>query len=157
MRLYVLQIGATTVPYIQEGLDDYLSRLRYFCQPHWQTLNPKKEWGRLSPEEQKVREGELLASQLQKRKNVWLLDESGKTFSSPAFAKLLQHAAMHSAGEITLAIGGAFGFDEGILKRYPNKISLSAMTFTHQMVRLILAEQLYRAFSIIKGTPYHHE
>ena len=158
MRVNLVVVAPTTEGYIKEGEADYLSRLKRLCTLHREELNVKREWGRLAGLEQREREAPLLLSALETKRNVWLLDEGGVAMSSIEFSRMLSHAGIHEGGEITFAIGGAYGFGSAVLSRYgARKLSLSRMTFTHQMVRLLFLEQLYRGFMIQRGGHYHHE
>jgi 23S rRNA (pseudouridine1915-N3)-methyltransferase len=111
----------------------------------------------LSKDQIKTREGELILKKIKPTDDVILLDEHGKEYSSVEFASLLQKKISYEGKDIVFVIGGAYGFSEAVYKRANSKISLSRMTFSHQMVRAIFAEQIYRAFTIMKGEPYHHE
>ena len=111
----------------------------------------------MSKEQIKSKEGELILKNIRPTDDVILLDEHGKEHSSVEFARLLQDKISYAGKDIVFIIGGAYGFSEAVYKRANSKMSLSRMTFSHQMVRAIFAEQLYRAFTIIKGEPYHHE
>lgn len=111
----------------------------------------------LSEEQIKTREGELILKNLRPTDDVILLDEHGREYSSVEFAKVLQDKISYTGKDIVFVIGGAYGFSEAVRQRAGSKISLSRMTFSHQMVRAIFVEQLYRAFTIMKGEPYHHE
>jgi 23S rRNA (pseudouridine1915-N3)-methyltransferase len=110
----------------------------------------------LSEEQQKEREGELIVQQLVAGDELILLDENGKEFSSSGFAQFLEKKMVSGIKRVVFVIGGPYGFSAQVYQRANGKVSLSKMTFSHQMVRLIFAEQLYRAFTIIKGEPYHH-
>ena len=111
----------------------------------------------LSRDQIKTREGELILKNGRPTDDVILLDEHGKEFSSMEFAKILQDKISYAGKDMVFVIGGAYGFSDAVYQRSNSRISLSRMTFSHQMVRAIFAEQLYRAFTIIKGEPYHHE
>jgi 23S rRNA (pseudouridine1915-N3)-methyltransferase len=106
---------------------------------------------------QKVREGELILNLLQPSDDVWLLDDKGREMTSPQMAQWLEKRMAQSAKRLVFIIGGPYGFSPDVYTRVPSRISLSKMTFSHQMVRLIFVEQLYRAFSILHNLPYHHE
>ena len=115
-----------------------------------------KKVDRTDPDQLKLREGEAFLQQLTPRDTVILLDEAGKGMSSQAFAEMIEHHQVYQQTDLVFIIGGAYGFSDALYDRAARRLSLSAMTFNHQMVRLIFAEQLYRAFTIIKGEPYHH-
>ena len=152
----MLTVGKTDSGWVREGLEIYSSRLsRYvpFCVSEIPEL---KNASSLSKSQVKEKEGELILSRVTPKDTVILLDEKGKEYSSTEFAK--EVSKMTAGGKnIVFVIGGAYGFSDAVYARCDGKVSLSRMTFTHQMVRAIFVEQLYRAFTIIKGEPYHHE
>ena len=156
MRICLLTVGKTDSGWVREGLEIYSSRLsRYvpFCVSEIPEL---KNASSLSKSQVKEKEGELILSRVTPKDTVILLDEKGKEYSSTEFAK--EVSKMTAGGKnIVFVIGGAYGFSDAVYARCDGKVSLSRMTFTHQMVRAIFVEQLYRAFTIIKGEPYHHE
>jgi 23S rRNA (pseudouridine1915-N3)-methyltransferase len=157
MKIVLLAIGKTADAYLQEGLAIYEKRLQHYVNYTRRELPDVKNAKALSGEQLKVQEGILLRAQLSETDELFLLDEAGAGFSSEAFAGFVKQKMVHSAKSLVFAIGGAYGFSEEIYQRAAGKISLSPMTFSHQMVRLIFTEQLYRAFTIIKGEPYHHK
>lgn len=157
MRVTLVVVSATADGYIKAGEEDYAFRLRRFCVLQREEVRPRKEWGRLDGEVQRERESTLLLPVLEGKRNVWLLDEGGLEMTSVEFSALLRHVGVYGGGEITFAIGGAYGFGEAVRAKYgAQKLSLSRMTFTHQMVRLLFLEQLYRGFMIQRGGHYHH-
>ena len=156
MKITLIQTGKTRFDYIQEGISDYQKRLRHYITFEELTLPDLKDRKNLSIEEIKVREGAQLLKKCKSLDFVILLDENGKSFSSMELANYLQKRIV-SGRNIVLVIGGAYGFSKEVFKRADETISLSKMTFSHQLVRLILLEQLYRAMTIIRGEPYHHE
>lgn len=135
----------------------YLSRLSHYIPFSLSEIPELKNASSLSREQIKLKEGELLLSQIKTSDDVILLDEKGRQYRSVEFAEFLKNKMSHSGRDIVFVVGGAYGFSEALYARATGKMSLSAMTFSHQMVRTIFAEQLYRAFTIIKGEPYHHE
>ena len=157
MKVRVLCISKTTESYIQEGMDDFKKRLQHFCKLEWVELPDVKNRKNLSKEKLLATEEESFLKLLKNNDVVYLLDENGKSYSSRKFASFIESRMMDAGGSITFLIGGPYGFSENIYRRANGKISLSAMTFTHQMVRLFFLEQIYRAFSIIKKLPYHHD
>lgn len=158
MRVSLVVVSPTVEGYIKEGEEDYAKRLKRLCTLQREEVRVRKEWGKLGGEEQREREAPLVLSALEGKRNVWLLDEGGVMMTSVEFSQMLSHAGTHGGGEITFAIGGAYGFGGAVLSRYgAQRLSLSKMTFTHQMVRLIFLEQLYRGFMIQRGSHYHHE
>lgn len=155
MQITLIQTGKTRFSYLQEGISDYQSRLKHYINFEEITLPDIKNAKSLSFAEIKKKEGEQLLKVIDKSSFLILLDEKGKQSSSEEFAGFIRKS-MNSGRDIVLVIGGAFGFSEDVYNRANDKISLSKMTFSHQLVRLIFAEQLYRAMTIIKGEPYHH-
>lgn len=156
MRITLIVVSKTDVSYVKAGLDDYLSRLKHYVDFEIVTVQPKTA-SSASPEMVKKREGELIIRQLQKADRIVLLDEHGKEFRSVEFADYIQRQANAAVRNLCFVIGGAFGFSEEVYKVAHEKISLSKMTFNHQMVRLFFTEQLYRAFTILNHEKYHNE
>ena len=157
MRLTLLTVGRTDVKWVREGLDLYCSRLTHYVPFSLVEIPQLKNAGSLSREQIKVKEGELILAAVKPSDEVILLDEHGKEFRSVEFASFISERLSRSGRDIVFVIGGAYGFSPEVYSRADSKLSLSKMTFSHQMVRTIFAEQLYRAFTIIKGEPYHHE
>ncbi len=156
MKIQLLVIGKTDDAYLSEGIAKYAERLKHYIQFELKVLPDLKNRKTLSEEQQKKAEGELLMMQFQPQDTIILLDENGTQHSSVGFASTLERQ-LHSGGKrLVFIVGGPYGFSEAVYGRAQSKISLSPMTFSHQMVRLIFVEQLYRAFTIIKGEPYHH-
>lgn len=143
--------------WVKEGLDLYAGRLSHYIQFSISEIPELKNVSSLSREQIKEREGELISAMLKPSDDVILLDEHGKEFRSVEFASYLQGKMASGGRNIVFVIGGAYGFSRKIYDRADSMMSLSRMTFSHQMVRTIFAEQLYRAFTIMKGEPYHHE
>lgn len=157
MKITLLTVGKTDKDWVKNGMDIYVSRLRHYI-PFVMTEIPElKNVSSMSKEQIKVREGELILKNVRPTDDLILMDERGKEYSSTEFAKILQDKISYIGKDIVFVIGGAYGFSEDVYRRANSKISLSRMTFSHQMVRAIFAEQLYRAFTIMKGEPYHHE
>ena len=156
MMIRVISIGKTNISFVQEGLKTYTQRLKHYTKCSWEELPDVKKVDRTDPDQLKLREGEAFLQQLTPRDTVILLDEAGKGMSSQAFAEMIEHHQVYQQTDLVFIIGGAYGFSDALYDRAARRLSLSAMTFNHQMVRLIFAEQLYRAFTIIKGEPYHH-
>lgn len=157
MRITLLTMGKTDVSWVKEGLSLYVSRISHYIPFTLNEIPELRNVSSLSREQIKVKEGELILSQLKSSDEVILLDEKGREYRSIEFADFLRKKMTNSSRDIVFIIGGAYGFSDAIYSRANGKLSLSVMTFSHQMVRTIFAEQLYRAFSIIKGEPYHHE
>ena len=156
MKITLLTVGKTDIGWVREGLETYSSRLIHYVPFNVREIPELKNTSSLSKAQVKEKEGDLILGCLSPSDTVILLDEHGKEFSSVGFAREIE--TMINAGRNTVfVIGGAYGFSDAVYSRCNGKVSLSKMTFSHQMVRAIFAEQLYRAFTIIKGQPYHHE
>ncbi len=156
MRTTLLLTGKTNDKHIVALMDDYIGRIGHYM-PFTVTVIPElKNTKNLTEAQQKEREGELILKPIQPQDYVVLLDEHGKEMRSVDFARWLSQK-QQTCRQLFLVIGGPYGFSPAVYARAQEKISLSLMTFSHQMVRLILAEQVYRACTIIKGEPYHHE
>jgi 23S rRNA (pseudouridine1915-N3)-methyltransferase len=156
LKVRLLQIGKNQESFIEAGIDFYEKKLKYYCQFELITLPSIKNATNLQQEELCKREGALFQKQITAKSWVVLLDERGKKFDSLAFAAEIEKWSVAGRSQIDFLIGGAFGFSDDIYKRADFQISLSAMTFSHQLVRIIFLEQLYRAFTILKNEPYHH-
>lgn len=157
MKITLLTVGKTDIDWVKKGLEIYVSRLRHYI-PFTVTEIPElKNTSSLTREQIKTREGELILKNIKPADDVMLLDEHGRQHSSVELAKVIQDKISYSNRDIVFIIGGAYGFSDAVHSRSSSEISLSRMTFSHQMVRVIFTEQLYRAFTIIKGEPYHHE
>ena len=157
MKVELLVIGKTDAEYLKTGIAEYEKRLTRYI-PYEMTVIPDiKNSKNMSEAVQKEREGELILAQLQPSDFVLLLDERGKSYTSVKFASFLEQKMVTGIKRLGVVIGGPYGFSDAVYARANDKLSLSAMTFSHQMVRLIFAEQLYRAMTILKGEPYHHE
>lgn len=153
----MLTVGKTDKDWVKQGMDIYVSRLKHYIPFSITEIPELKNVSALSREQIKAKEGELILKNVKPADNLVLLDERGKEYSSVEFAKVLQDKINYEGKDIVFVIGGAYGFSEDVYRRASSMMSLSRMTFSHQMVRAIFAEQLYRAFTIIKGEPYHHE
>ena len=156
MDITLLTVGKTDVSWVKEGLDLYVSRLRHYVSFALTEIPQLKNVSSLSRDQIREKEGELILKALRPADEVILLDERGKRFRSVDFARFVEGKTLQGRN-LVFVIGGAYGFSEAVYRRADGMISLSEMTFSHQMVRTIFAEQLYRAFTIIKGEPYHHE
>lgn len=157
MRITLLTMGKTDREWIREGLGMYVSRLGHYVQFRLTELPELKNAASLTQAQIKDKEGELLLAAVKSCDELILLDEHGKEYRSVEFASMLQERMSRSGRDMVFVIGGAYGFSDKVYARADSRISLSKMTFSHQMVRAIFAEQLYRAFTIMKGEPYHHE
>jgi 23S rRNA (pseudouridine1915-N3)-methyltransferase len=156
MKLQLWSIGKNHESYVKEGIDDFTHRLSKYYPAKWTIIPTPKNAGMLSEMDLKKREGETLMEWLKKDDYLVLLDERGKSLTSEDLAIFLQTRALESMKNLVFLIGGAYGVDEAIFKRANFTWSLSKLVFPHQLVRLILAEQLYRACTIIRNEKYHH-
>lgn len=156
MKTALILVGKTNDIHLQAIINDYAERITHYMPFEIIVIPELKNTKSLSEEQQKVREGELIMKQLTAQDTVMLLDERGKQYRSLEFAKWIEKQQL-TARRLVFVIGGPYGFSSTIYDRANGKISLSMMTFSHQLVRTIFTEQLYRACTIIKGEPYHHE
>lgn len=156
MKATLILIGKTDNKMYQTAIEDYVSRINHYLPFDIQVISDLKNSKNLSEDQQKQKEGELILKLVQTSDTVVLLDEHGKEFRSIEYASWIEKK-QQTAKRLVFVIGGPYGFSKDVYARANEKISLSKMTFSHQMVRLIFAEQLYRACTIIKGEPYHHE
>lgn len=150
-------VGKTKAGFIEEGIGDYLNRLKKYIDFEEKIIPALKNTANLKPSDFKRIEGENILREIKKEVLVILLDENGKLMSSAEFAGFLQRMMNSGKKYLTFVIGGAYGFSQPVYERADHLISLSPMTFPHQLVRLIFLEQLYRAFTIIHNEPYHNE
>ena len=157
MKITLLTVGKTDKDWVKQGIDMYVSRLKHYIPFTINEIPELKNVSALSKDQIKVREGELILKNVKPTDDVILMDEHGKEYTSVDFASILQRKISLEGKDMVFVIGGAYGFSEEVYKRANSKISLSKMTFSHQMVRAIFTEQLYRAFTIMRGEPYHHE
>lgn len=157
MKITLLTVGKTDKDWVKEGIGIYSARMKHYFPFLIVEIPELKNVSSLSEEQIKTKEGEMILKNLKPSDTVILLDERGKEYTSVEFAKMLQDKISYNGKDITFIIGGAYGFSEAVRQRSDSKISLSRMTFSHQMVRAIFIEQLYRAFTIMRGEPYHHE
>lgn len=156
MRITLLTVGKTDIGWVREGLETYSSRLEHYIPFRICEIPELKGVSALSRDQIKAREAELTLKQIKPSDNVILLDEHGREYRSLEFADRLRKW-MNDGRDLVFVIGGAYGFAPEVYERSDGKIALSQMTFSHQIVRTIFAEQLYRAFTILRGEPYHHE
>ncbi len=157
MEIKLITVGKTDVPWVREGLELYASRLKHYIPFSVVEIPELKKVSALTQAQIKEKEGELILKLTGPQELLVLLDEHGHEFRSLEFAEHLQKLLSRGAKSLVFVIGGAYGFSDAVYNRSCERISLSRMTFSHQMVRTIFAEQLYRAFTILKGEPYHHE
>ena len=157
MKITLLTVGKTDRDWVKQGLDIYVSRLKHYIPFSMVEIPELKNVSALSKDQIKTKEGELILKNIRPTDDLILLDELGKEYTSVELAKVIQEKISYTGKDMVFVIGGAYGFSPEVYSRANSKISLSRMTFSHQMVRAIFAEQLYRAFTIMKGEPYHHE
>ena len=157
MKITLLVIGKTEEKWLIEGINNYLNRLKHYTSFELKVIPELKNTKSLSQAQQKKAEADLISKQLKNTDYVLLLDEHGKSYTSVGFATFIEKLQINSTSTLVMIVGGPYGFEESLHQRANGKIALSAMTFSHQMVRLIFVEQLYRAYTILKGEPYHHE
>lgn len=156
MKLSLLVVGKTTSTSLDTMIRDYQQRLTHYLPFSLQVIPELKNAKSLSFDQQKTAEGELILKAIAPSDKMILLDEHGKQYRSIEFADCLQRY-MQEGRNVTFVVGGPYGFSDAVYQRADGKISLSAMTFSHQMIRLIFIEQLYRGMTILRGEPYHHE
>lgn len=157
MRITLICIGKTDETYLETGINKYLQRLKHYINFNFILLPDVKNSKSITAEQQKSKEAQQILKQIAATDTVILLDERGKIYRSVDFSEQLNRHLLNSTQHLVYVIGGPFGFDQSLISRAQSKMSLSAMTFSHQMIRLFFVEQLYRAFSILRGEPYHHE
>ena len=157
MQIKLVVLGKTDHRAIQELIADYSTRLGHYIRFELEVIPDLKQSKSLSETLQKEKEGELILKKVLPSDEVLLLDERGKTFSSLEFADFLQKKMNSGLKQLVLVIGGPYGFSESMYQRANGKISLSKMTLSHQMIRPFLIEQMYRAMTILRNEPYHHE
>lgn len=157
MKITLLTVGKTDIKWVKDGMDVYISRLKHYVPFSMTEIPELKNVSSLGKELVKIKEGELILKSIKTSDEVLLLDEHGKEYSSQEWARIMERRISGSGRDIVFVIGGAYGFSQQVYDRCDGMLSLSKMTFSHQMVRVIFTEQLYRAFTIIKGEPYHHE
>lgn len=157
MNIKLIVVSKTDEKYLQQGIDIYVSRLKHYVNFEMIVIPALKDQKGASPEEIKERESVLLLKQLEKCDRVVLLDEHGSEYGSVSFSQYLQKQMNAGVRNLAFVVGGAFGFAQSVYSAANDKLSLSKMTFNHQMVRLFFVEQLYRAFTIIRHEPYHNE
>lgn len=157
MKILLLVVGKTDQKYLSEGIDEYVNRLKHYIGFDYQELPDVKNRKTLTPAQQKKREAELIEKKLKVGDKLLLLDEGGTEFTSITFSKFLQKQMNSGIKRVVFVVGGPYGFDESIYAKSKAKISISRMTFSHQMVRLFFVEQLYRGMTILKNEPYHHQ
>lgn len=156
MKIELWAIGKTNEKYLEEGIAIYLKRLKHYLNFEFIIISDVKQAGNLNATQLKNKESEMVFSRLKNEDFLILLDENGDAFTSQAFADFIEQKLQLSYKRIVFLIGGAYGFSEDLYARANGKLSLSKMTFSHQMVRLFFVEQLYRAMTILRNEPYHN-
>ena len=156
MKTLLILVGKTTDKHFQASISDYVDRISHYMPFELVTIPELKNTRSLTEEQQKTAEGELILKQIQPGDTVVLLDERGKELRSVELARWLEQKR-NTARRLLFVIGGPYGFSPAVYQRANEQLSLSRMTFSHQMIRLVFTEQIYRACTIIKGEPYHHE
>ncbi len=156
MKIVLLVVGRTVEAWLKNGIDDYVSRLGHFVPFEMQVIPELKNTKSMDTLTQKQKEGELILKSFQAGDHIVLLDDKGAHYTSEELATWVDKRTMQSNKRVVFVIGGPYGFSKEVYAKANEKLSLSKMTFSHQMVRLIFVEQLYRAYTIIKGIPYHH-
>lgn len=157
MKTTLLMVGKTVDRHLTALIEDYVERTKHYLSLEVETIPDLKNNKSLSEDMQKEKEGDMILKALQPSDYVVLLDENGKEMRSMEFAQYMRHKMNTLSKRLVFVIGGPYGFSDKVYQAAAEKMSLSRMTFSHQMVRLIFVEQLYRAMSILAGTPYHHE
>ncbi len=156
MKITLLVIGKTDKDFVIKGIEEYRKRLVHYVPFEMIVIPDIKNTKNMSEQQQKQKEGTLILSKIKPADTLLLLDENGKTFSSVQFSQFIEQKMIDGNKNIVFVIGGPYGFSDEVYQAAQGKISLSKMTFSHQMIRMIFIEQLYRAMTIIKGEPYHH-
>lgn len=157
MKISLFVVGKTVHSYINPGIEEYSKRISHYCPFNIQFISDAKNAKSMSQEQQKIAEGQNILSQIEKADYVVLLDERGKEFKSLEFSAYIEKKMQTVQKRLIFIIGGPYGFSKDVYDRANEKISLSKLTFPHDLIRLFFTEQLYRAFSIINNEPYHHE
>ncbi|MCR9227674.1 MAG: 23S rRNA (pseudouridine(1915)-N(3))-methyltransferase RlmH [Flavobacteriaceae bacterium] len=157
MQITLIAIGKTDKSELEELIAVYEKRLRHYIKFQLEVIPDIKNRKNLSEAQQKDKEGELILAQLQPTDTLILLDEKGKQYTSVDFAQFLQKKMNSGIKNLVLVIGGPYGFSDAVYAKSSGKISMSKMTFSHQMVRLFIVEQIYRGFTILRNEPYHHQ
>ena len=157
MKITLLAIGKTNTKYLQEGIEQYIKRLSHYIPFEFKILPDVKTTKGLTQEKQKEMEGQMFLNCIQLGDVVVLLDEKGKEMTSREFSVYLDKKMVTVAKNLIFVIGGPYGFSQEMYNRANEKLSLSKMTFSHEMIRLFFVEQIYRAMTILKGEPYHHD
>lgn len=156
MKITLIWVAKTNASFLSEGIKEYSDRLKHYCQFSIVEIPECKSSSKTSFDEIKKKEGQAILAKLPQNATVFLLDENGKEYTSRQFSKIIETNKDNSR-DLCFVIGGPYGFSPEVYAAVPNKISFSQMTFSHQMIRIFVVEQLYRAFTIINELPYHHD
>ena len=157
MNIKLIFVGKTMKSYLTEAENEYQKRLKHYIKVNTIVIPELKNTKNLTVENVKDKEGELILKHISNTDDVWLMDELGKQKNSVEFSKFLQQKMNQGIKDLVFVVGGAYGFSDQLYKKFPSKFSLSKMTFSHQMIRMFLLEQIYRGMTIIKNQPYHNE
>lgn len=157
MEIILLTVGKTETVYLQTGIDEYCRRLKRYIPFAIKCLPDIKNARKLTESQQKEEEGKMILNELSSSDHAVLLDEKGESFTSRGFSEFIQKCMTGGKKRIVFVVGGPYGFSPNVYSRADAKISLSKMTFSHEMVRLFFTEQVYRAMTILRGEPYHHD
>ena len=157
MKITFFWIGKTNERWLQEGIDEYINRLKHYVSLSVEIIPAPKNMPKNDVEKQKEMEGDAILGRIALSDEAYLLDERGETYSSEGFAGFLQKKMSANVKNLALVVGGPYGFSEKLYQRANGLISFSKLTFSHQMIRLLLCEQVYRAFTILRGESYHHQ
>lgn len=157
MKITLLLVGKTEEKYLRDGIEKYAKRIKHYVKLELHEIPELKNTKNLSVEQQKTKEAEMILKFTSPADHVVLLDERGEEFTSSQFSGFISKKMISGIQNLVFIVGGPYGFDHSLYQLASHKIALSRMTFSHQMVRLFFIEQLYRAFTILKGEPYHHE
>lgn len=157
MKIKLLAVGKTDDKNLNQLIELYQNRLKHYVKFEIEIIPDIKNAKNLSEAQQKEKEGDLILSKLQNTDQLILLDDKGKQYTSIEFSSFLQKKMNSGIKQLVLIIGGPYGFSEAVYKKASGKLSLSKMTFSHQMIRLFIVEQIYRGFTILRNEPYHHE
>jgi 23S rRNA (pseudouridine1915-N3)-methyltransferase len=157
MRIHLLVVGKTNQDFVEKGVSEFVGRLKHYIPFEMEILPDLKNTKNFSSEQLKEKEGELILKFIQSGDYIVLLDEHGKEFTSLKLAEYLEKKTHTVPKRLLFIVGGAYGFSQKVYEAANEKIALSKMTFSHQMIRLIFVEQLYRAMTILNNEPYHHE
>ncbi len=157
MKITLLFVGKTSFDYLEKGIAEYEKRIKRYLDFEIKVIKDLKPGKNMPANIVKIKEGELILKQIKSTDFLVLLDEKGKQYTSREFAEFIENKIVTGIKHLIFIVGGAYGFSEDVYKRANGKLSLSKMTFSHQPIRLLFAEQLYRAFTIIKREPYHND